>query len=70
MVKRSTCCMNIKFFFKQETEKKKVVESQMRSELQSHIVGLEDPGMNEKFNKSEPHKTGNTAGATKSPVAN
>ena len=38
-----------------------VVECQVRSELQSHIVGLEDPGMNEKFNKSESHKTGNVS---------
>ena len=38
---------------------KEFVESQVRSELQSHIVGLEDPGMNEKFNKSECHKTEN-----------
>ena len=41
-----------------------VVESQVRSELQSHIVGLEDPGMNEKFHKSEFHKTGNVSRRT------
>ena len=30
----------------------------MHSELQSHIVGVKDPDMNEKFNLSEFHKTG------------
>ena len=34
-------------------------KSDMHSGLQSHSVGLEDPGMNEKFYKSEFHKTGN-----------